>query len=85
MFNALDKETKFYAGLSQSWQGRYEELWEHLDSRFANRWTVAAETIKATIMSTPPEEGNWEAMVHYIDDQLDHMRSLKTLDLRMIN
>ena len=58
LINALYKETKFYAGLSQSWIGRYEELWEHLESRFANRWTVAAETIKATMMSTPPEENN---------------------------
>ena len=84
LFNALDDKTKLYAGLSQSWQGRYEELWEHLDSRFANRWTVAAETIKATIMSTPPEEDNWEAMVQYIDDQLDRMRSLDALDLSNI-
>ena len=81
LFESLDNKTKLYAGLSQSWQGRYEELWEHLDSRFANRWTVAAETIKATIMSTPPEENNWEAMVQYIDDQLDCMRSLDALDL----
>ena len=64
LFEALDEDTKLYAGLSESWQGRYEELWEHLDSRFANRWTVAAETLKATIMSTPPEENNWETMVY---------------------
>ena len=81
LFNALDKETQFYAGLSQSWQGKYEELWEHLDSRFANRWTVAAETIKATMMSPPPEGNNWEAMVHYLDDQLDRMNSLEALEL----
>ena len=81
LFEALDEDTKLYAGLSESWQGRYEELWEHLDSRFANRWTVAAETLKATIMSTPPEENNWETMVHYIDDQLDRMKSLKALEL----
>merc|ERR1711905_92039 len=43
--------------------------------------TVAAETLKATIMSTPPEKKNWETMVHYIDDQLDRMKSLKALEL----
>ena len=81
LYAHLDKQTQAYAGTSESWQGKYEELWAHLDSRFANRWTVAAETIKSTIMSSPPEENNWEKMVEYIDDQLDRMKSLTALDL----
>ena len=81
LYGQLDEKTKAYAGESESWQGKYEELWAHLNSRFANRWTVAAETIKATIMSPPPEEDNWEKMVEYIDDQLDRMKSLNALSL----
>ena len=81
LYDHLDKKTQAYAGVSESWQGKYEELWEHLNSRFANRWTVAAETIKATIMAPLPEENDWEKMVEFIDDQLDRMKSLKALDL----
>ena len=55
LFEHLDKKTKAYAGSSTSWQDKYEELWDLLKSRYANRWTVVAETVKATIMSNPPE------------------------------
>ena len=81
LYEHLDKKSKTYVGSSSSWLGRYEELWELLKSRYANRWTVAAETVKATIMSTPPEGNNWEKMVEYIDEQMDRMQSLKALDL----
>ena len=70
LYEHLDKKSKTYVGSSSSWLGRYEELWELLKSRYANRWTVPAETVKATIMSTPPEENDWEKMVEYIDEQL---------------
>ena len=36
---------------------------------------------QATIMSSPPEENDWEKMVEYIDDQLDRMQSLEALNL----
>ena len=81
LYEHLDKKSKTYVGSSSSWLGRYEELWELLKSRYANRWTVVAETVKATITSTPPEENDWEKMVEYIDEQLDRMQSLKALEL----
>ena len=81
LFEHLDKKIKAYAGSSTSWQGKYEELWDLLKSRYANRWTVAAETVKATIMSNPPEEKDWGKMVEYIDDQIDRMQSIEALDL----
>ena len=81
LYEHLDEKSKTYVGSSSSWLGRYEELWELLKSRYANRWTVPAETIKATIMSTPPEGNDWEKMVEYMDEQLDLMQSLKALEL----
>ena len=41
---------------------------------------IAAETIKCSIMSTPPDD-DWQKMVEYIDDQLDCIRSITYLDL----
>ena len=41
---------------------------------------MAAETIKCSIMSTPPED-DWQSMIDYVDDQLDCITSIKQLDL----
>ena len=76
----LEGSAKKYIGCRGGWQGKYQELWEKLDSRYANRWTMAAETIKCSIMSTPPED-DWQKMIEYIDDQLDCIRSISFLDL----
>ena len=81
LYEHLDDQIKAYAGSSTSWQGKYDQLWDLLKSRYANRWTVAAETVKATIMSNPPEEKDWGKMVQYIDDQIDRMQSIEALDL----
>ena len=80
VYSHLDGKAKKYVGSRGNWQGKYKELLEKLDSRYANRWTMAAETIKCSIMSTPPED-DWQSMVEYIDDQLDCIRSITYLDL----
>ena len=41
---------------------------------------MAAETTKAGILLSPSEGNSWEKMIEYIDDQLDHMKSLNALD-----
>ena len=80
LFSHLDGPAKKYVGCRGNWQGKYKELWEKLDSRYANRWTMAAQTIKCSIMSTPPED-DWQSMISNIDDQLDCIIGIKQLDL----
>ena len=83
LYNALEGAAKDYVGNTGTWVNRYAELWEKLDSRYANRWTLAAETIKATLISEVPKGslGNHTEVVRYIDQQVNMIESIKQLDL----
>ena len=76
----LDEEPQAYVGKRENWQGKYTELWGILDSRYANRWTIAAQTIKSSFMSTPPD-GDLKQINQYIDEKMDCIRSLSHLNL----
>ena len=80
LYSQLDGKALKYAGCRDNWQGRYADLWEKLDSRYANRWTIAAETIKCSIMSSPSEDG-WQELIDYVDDQLDCITSIEQLGM----
>ena len=83
LYNALEGAAKDYVGNTGTWVNRYAELWEKLDSRYANRWTLAAETIKATLISEVPKGslGNHTEVVRYIDQQVNMIESIKQLGL----
>ena len=80
LYDHLDGTARKYIGSRGNWQGKYMELWDKLDSRYANRWTMAAETLKCSIMSTPPQD-DWQGMIEYVDDQLDCIKSIAQLEL----
>ena len=75
----LHGEAAEYVGDKDSWQNRYAELWEKLDSRYANRWNLASETIKSSVLSSPPQDPS--QMVKYIHDQLNCIRGIDSLGL----
>lgn len=81
LYLSLDGDAQDYAGKRESWQGKYIELWQILDSRYANRWTIAAETIKTSLMSSPPPTGDNKQIIKYMDDQIDCIRSISHLHL----
>ena len=80
LYKSLHGPAKEYIGNSDTWHGKYNLLWEKLDSRYANRWTMAAEIIRCSIMSTAPK-GELPKMLKYIDQQVNYIRSLEQLDL----
>ena len=80
LYLSLDEDAQDYAGRRESWQGKYIELWQILDSRYANRWTMAAEIIKSSFMSTSPT-GDMKQIIKYMDDQIDCIRSIAHLQL----
>ena len=79
----MEGSAKDYVGNSGTWVDKYEELWAKLDSRYANRWTLCAETIKATLISEVPKGslGNHTELVRYIDQQVNMIESIGQLDL----
>ena len=83
LYGALEGAAKDYVGNTGTWVNRYAELWAKLDSRYANRWTLAAETIKATLISEVPKGsiGNHADLVRYIDQQVNMIESIGQLDL----
>ena len=83
LYGALEGAAKDYVGNTGTWVNRYAELWAKLDSRYANRWTLAAETIKATLISEVPKGslGNHTELVRYIDQQVNMIETIGQLDL----
>ena len=53
--NCLRGEAQEYIGDPTQWFDKYDELWEALDDKFANRWVLATDTIRAFFLCFPPE------------------------------
>ena len=52
--NCMKDEAKEYIGDPTQWFDKYDELWEMLDNRYANRWVLATDTIRAFFLNPPP-------------------------------
>ena len=52
--NSLRGEAQQYAGDATNWFDKYNELWDTLDSKYANRWLLATETIRNFFSKPPP-------------------------------
>ena len=61
LVNSLRGEAKKYVGEATDWFDQYDELWETLDSKYANRWLLATETIRK-FFSRPPPKDNLQAV-----------------------
>ena len=55
LYNALEGEALECVGNQDNWNDKYDELWEALDDRFANRWVLANDTIAALFGKAPPD------------------------------
>ena len=52
--NSLKGDAKKYIGDTTAWFDKYDQLWNALETKYANRWTLATETIKALFQKAPP-------------------------------
>ena len=73
---SLRSNAKEYIGDTENWSGKYNELWNKLDSRYANRWNVVAEVLKSSFMSTIPK-GDMNKQIEYVDQQLNLIESVE--------
>ena len=77
---SLRSNAKEYIGDTENWSGKYNELWNKLDSRYANRWNVVAEVLKSSLMSTIPK-GDMNKQIEYVDQQLNLIESVEKMEL----
>ena len=78
--NNLIGEAATYVGPAGTWQNKYNELWKHLDQRYANRWNLCAEAVREFFFRTPPTGTTKKESAQYIYTQkskLDHLISLQ--------
>ena len=80
LYNSLKGEAKEYVGSQRDWINRYEELWEMLDDKYANRWVLANETINTFICKPLPGESP-EEINKFFYGQIDALKSV--LELKM--
>ena len=78
--NKLTHDAKMYVGSKGSWYNKYNELWEALDDKYANRWNIATEAVRNFFFKQRPEE-NQEAVLNWFHQQLDNLRNVISLNM----
>ena len=79
LHESLEGEAREFVGQDNVWLDREDELWQKLDGRYGNRWTMTSEILKASILSQPPREFN--DIKKWVDDQLDSIQRVLQLKL----
>ena len=78
--DSLTDNAKDYIGSKGSWYGKYEELWEALDDKYANRWNIATNTINSFFFKPDPEDGQ-ESVLNWTYQMLDDLKAVEELGL----
>ena len=78
--NKLTGDAKQYIGLKGSWYNKYEELWEVLDDKYANRWNIATEAASNFFFKPRPEDDQ-ESVLDWFHDQVDNLRNVTNLNM----
>ena len=80
LVNSLQGPPKEYIGDEGKWFGKYNELWEVLDDKYANRWLLATDTIK-TFLYRPQPTSEPDQIKKYFYEQLDAIASVIKLEM----
>ena len=80
LVNSLQGPVKQYIGSENKWFNRYEDLWDMLDSKYDNDWTLYYETISAFFYNVLKSEEP-EPFKNFFYAQLDHISSIESLNL----
>ena len=73
LYDCLLQEVKDYVGSKDDWFDKYDELWECLDDKYANRWVLANDTIKNFVYKTIPDSQP-EEINKYFYGQIDSLK-----------
>ncbi|CAL4159068.1 unnamed protein product, partial [Meganyctiphanes norvegica] len=79
LHDCLEGEAREFVGTDNTWLGKHNELWRKLDGRYANRWTMTSEILKASVLSQPPTD--FSEIKRWVDDQLDSIQRVLHLGL----
>ena len=80
--NSLKEDAQRYIGKKGSWFNKYNELWAHLDHKYANRWNIASEAVQNFFFQPEPEEDRKET-VDWFYTMKNNLDSLIRLGLTM--
>ena len=80
LVNSLLGPVKQYIGSENKWFNKYEDLWEMLDSKYDNDWTLYYETISAFFYNVLQSEEP-EPFKNFFYAQLDNISSIEALNL----
>ena len=82
LYGCLQGDALKYVGSQGDWFNKYNELWECLDDRYANRWVLANDTIRDFI-ARPQPESTPEAINDYFYSQIDSLKSILELNMTL--
>ena len=88
--NSLKGKAKQYIGTKGSWFNKYEELWAHLDNKYANRWNIATEAVQNFFFQPEPEEDRKQTvdwfytMKHNLDSLINLGLSMEEVGVNLI-
>ena len=80
LISCLEGPVMDYIGSADNWFDKYDELWNHLEDKYANKWTLNCQTINK-FFSKVLTSDEPEVVKTYFYDQLDNMASLLALNL----
>jgi len=88
--NSLKGKAKRYIGTQGSWFNKYDELWAHLDNKYANRWNIATEAVQNFFFQPEPEEDRIQTvdwfytMKHNLDSLINLGLSMEEVGVNLI-
>ncbi|CAL4117670.1 unnamed protein product [Meganyctiphanes norvegica] len=80
LHNSLKYEVLEYVGPLEHWIDKYEDLWDTLDDKYANRWVVADEPIRHFIGKTVPDSTP-EAIDSFFFAQCSALKRVMALEM----
>ena len=80
LMNSLQGEVKQYIGAGNRWFNKYDALWQLLDSKYDNKYTLNYETLSAFFNNTLQSEEP-DPVKNFVYMQLDNISNIESLGM----
>ena len=80
LVNSLKGTVKQYIGADGNWFNKYDELWEMLDNKYANKWLLSTDTVSTFFHKALPTDEP-DPVKNYFYEQLDNIASIIKLGM----
>ena len=81
LVNSLKDKVKQYVGGEGEWFNKYDELWEMLDNKYANKWLLSTDTVSTFFHKARPTSDEPDPVKNYFYDQLDNIAKIIKLGM----